>query len=228
VRFFEASVSDPALVGPLLARRGVAAIVRVGAPLTSRSGAPANGADGTAPAASPGASPSASAAAVEILRPNGSLPFLACLEQVEVAAGEAGWLAAVRRLGAQAARTAVVDPRDAAGIPARPSPCEARLVLRTPIRIDADVSAHGPGPSLLAVNQTWDGAWSATIDGRPAPLLRTDLALSALLVAPGAHRVALGYRDPWIARGALVSIAALVLCGALVVAASRRPLPGTP
>ena len=213
VRFFEASRAEPALVGPLLARRGVAAIVKVTSPQR------ADGVDLRAP------SRAGSAGAIEILRPNGSLPFLVCLERVEAAHGEEGWLGAVRRLGADAARTAVLDPAIAAGVPARPGPCVATLAERTPRRLSAAVRAAGPEPSFLAIDQTWDVHWRATIDGREAPLLRTDLTLSALLVPPGDHRIELVYEDPWIARGSLVSAVSLLGCGVLVLIASRRARP---
>jgi len=84
------------------------------------------------------------------------------------------------------------------------------------------VRAAGPAPSFLAIDQTWDEGWRASIDGADAPLLRTDIALSALLVPPGAHRIDLAYGDPWIARGAIVSMVSLALCGALVLIAARR------
>jgi uncharacterized membrane protein YfhO len=101
------------------------------------------------------------------------------------------------------------------------SPCEAALV-EDAVGLAADVRVDGPGPSFLAIDQTWDNGWRASIDGHDAPLLRTDLALSALLVPQGAHRVELVYDDPWIARGALVSMASLALCGALVLVAARK------
>jgi hypothetical protein len=220
LKFFEASTSDPALVGPLLARRGVAAIVKMTAPLRATR---AGGTLGAAEDSTTGASNHAAAeAGIEILRPNGSLPFLICLPRVEIASGEEGWLAAVHRLGDEAARTAVLDPSQAGDVPLRPAPCDVTLAERTPVHLAADVRSAGPEASFLAIDQTWDRGWRASIDGRDAPLLRTDIALSALLVPMGAHRIELVYEDPWIARGAVVSMVSLALCAALVLIASRR------
>ena len=125
-------------------------------------------------------------------------------------------MSAVQRLKGEAARAAILDPGEAGAedVPARPASCEASLLVRTPVRLGARVAARGPGPSFLAVNQTWDPGWSASIDGAPTRLVRTDLCLSAVVVPPGEHRVELVYRDPWIARGITVSIVRSS-CGAL-------------
>jgi uncharacterized membrane protein YfhO len=74
-----------------------------------------------------------------------------------------------------------------------------------------EVSGKGPGSSLLAINQTWDEGWSATTDGQPTRLWRTDVSLSAVVVPAGAHRVELVYRDRVIERSRVVSIAAAFL-----------------
>jgi hypothetical protein len=90
------------------------------------------------------------------------------------------------------------------------------------VRIDADAN----GPSLVVVRNTWERGWSATVDGRPAPLVRADLFLQAVPVPAGSHVVRLVYRDPAIAQGLVGSAAvwiafALTLAG-VVAAATRR------
>jgi hypothetical protein len=88
-----------------------------------------------------------------------------------------------------------------------------------PTHLKLAVEARGPGPSLVAINQTWDEFWTARLDGREAPVLRTDLCLTAVLVPPGAHRLDLRYRDPWLRRGGAISL--LALAASLALAAGN-------
>ncbi|MGH2590461.1 MAG: hypothetical protein ACRDGW_06655, partial [Actinomycetota bacterium] len=51
------------------------------------------------------------------------------------------------------------------------------------VRIDVDANA----PSLVVVRNTWEPGWSATVDGRPSPVLRADSFLQAIPVTAGTH-----------------------------------------
>ena len=66
---------------------------------------------------------------------------------------------------------------------------------------DVSVSVRAPSPSLLVVRNSYDPGWSATVDGKPAPLLHADWFLQAVPVPLGDHEVRLVYRDPTIAQG---------------------------
>ena len=72
------------------------------------------------------------------------------------------------------------------------------------------------------MNQTWDPGWRATVDGRPVPLLRTDLSLSGLVVPPGRHDVGLRYEDPAVTAGLALGACGLVACVALALRGRRR------
>jgi hypothetical protein len=61
----------------------------------------------------------------------------------------------------------------------------SRLSLRT----------SGAG-GFVVVSDTFAPGWRATLDGKPAPLLRADFAFRAVAVPPGEHDVAMEY-DPW-------------------------------
>ena len=88
-----------------------------------------------------------------------------------------------------------------------------RWVLREPARLQLDVDL--PAGGLLVLGEVYYPGWRATIDGRPVPTLRADLALRAVVVPAGPHRVEMLYR-PWtVPVGAVVSL--LALAGALVV-----------
>jgi uncharacterized membrane protein YfhO len=101
-----------------------------------------------------------------------------------------------------------------------------KVLARTPV--SAELSVEARGRSIIAINQTWDGGWRARLDDRPVPLLRADVALSALVVPAGAHRIALEYHDRWIDAGALVSTLAALILLALVIAGGRARVSGTP
>jgi uncharacterized membrane protein YfhO len=86
------------------------------------------------------------------------------------------------------------------------------------------VGAQGPTPSFLAINQTWDPFWRASIDGQSVPLVRVDIALSGLVVAPGEHSIVLAYENPWLRAGMATSAGALLACLILILLARRaRP-----
>jgi hypothetical protein len=80
---------------------------------------------------------------------------------------------------------------------------------------DVSVAVSAPNPSIVVVRNNWDVGWSATVDGRPAPVLRADYFRQGIPVPAGHHEVRLVYRDPRIGRGLLASAAAWSL---LVVA----------
>jgi hypothetical protein len=92
---------------------------------------------------------------------------------------------------------------------------------------DVAISVDATAPSLVVVRNAWDSGWSATVDGRPAPVYRTDYFIQGVPVPAGHHEIRLVYRDPTIARGLVGSAAAwgvlaLASAGAVVLARRRR------
>ena len=65
------------------------------------------------------------------------------------------------------------------------------------------VSADSPAGGVLVLSDTYDADWEVSVDGRPAALLRVDVALRGVCVSPGAHQVDFTYRPRlvWIAGG---------------------------
>jgi hypothetical protein len=83
-----------------------------------------------------------------------------------------------------------------------------------------DLSWDTPRSERVVVAETWDPGWSASLDGRPAPIERADELIMAVRVAPANRRLTLTYRPPGLIAGfALGAGAAVVL---LVSAAVRR------
>ncbi len=210
--FWKAVQRRPEILPRLLERRSVNAVLKLCAGAFVAGGA----------LRSPrGATDALELAAVTTPRP---LVFpaerIVCIEKPEA------WVDGVLRAGDEVSRTLCLDPASARDLPERPSPAEVRGFSMYPGAVSFEVIALGPSDSVLAVNQTWDEGWRLLVDGEPGRLLLADLALSAIAVRPGRHRVELAYRDPWVTAGLTTSGAAfLALVAALLVSPfrSRRP-----
>src|SRR6185369_13070447 len=94
----------------------------------------------------------------------------------------------------------------------RPAP--ERMVL------EADA---GPTPAVLFVSEAHHPWWRARVDGAPAEVLRAQLALMAVRIPPGPHRVELELRPPLAVRAAdrVSQLAWLALGCAGLVAGAR-------
>jgi hypothetical protein len=94
---------------------------------------------------------------------------------------------------------------------------------------DVTVDTQADGPALLRLADLWYPDWSATVDGKPAPVLRADYLLRAVPVPAGKHRVVFTYRSAAVRTGMMLSVAcalvALVLIG---VGLWKRPRSGLP
>jgi hypothetical protein len=83
--------------------------------------------------------------------------------------------------------------------PARPSfSGTSRVVSRAAdrVRLEADLSGDG----YVVLVDAWDPAWRVSVDGRPADLLRANVAFQAVAVPGGRHVIDLRYRPaalPW-------------------------------
>lgn len=96
-------------------------------------------------------------------------------------------------------------------------------------RVEVEVST--PGPALLRLADLYYPYWTATVDGRPAPVLRADYLLRAVPVPAGRHRVVFAYRSPVVRRGLEISLASLVLVLLLIAVGwwrGRAPARGGP
>jgi hypothetical protein len=80
---------------------------------------------------------------------------------------------------------------------------------------EVEVDVQSPGPSLLRLADLWHPDWTATVDGRPTPVLRSDYLLRAVAVPAGSHRVTFRFRSAAVRHGLALSLASLVLILAL-------------
>jgi hypothetical protein len=132
------------------------------------------------------------------------------------------------------------DPREAVvvagGAPVRePSAAEpfdgrvTRLDLAPDrVRLEAELSRAG----YVVLVDSWDPGWQATVDGRPAPVLRANVAFRAVPVPAGRHAIEQRYRPRSVSRGLLISLASLAVALTLgrrrrrgAGARQRRPAP---
>ena len=96
----------------------------------------------------------------------------------------------------------------------------ARIDVDLPERVEVEVDAKTPAYLVLA--DTFDPGWSATLDGRPAPIRPAFAAFRALYVEKGPHRVVFTYEPAGFRAGLALTIAGLV--GVLAGLAWPRPV----
>lgn len=90
----------------------------------------------------------------------------------------------------------------------------AALPDRERYRIESD------GKGYLVVAATYARGWTATVDGRPAPVLRADVRYRAVAVPKGASDVEFRYRAPGLRPGLAISLLSALVAAALL--ARRR------
>ncbi len=131
---------------------------------------------------------------------------LARVYERETVAGESVWLA---------------PNEEARPLPASPGRAgECRLESYANSRLVAVCSAREP--ALAVFVEQYDRGWRATMDGRPVPLLRANLIMRAVAIAPGTHRIVLEFRTPGLAAGAVISALCLLLLGGLWILGGRK------
>lgn len=130
---------------------------------------------------------------------------------------------ALRRPGFDPGAVALVAPDAKAGPlpPGRPkgSWAAARFLADEPER--AEIATSASAPSLLILTRAWDAGWEARLDGTPVPLRRAQLALLAVDVPAGEHRLELRYRPLSFRVG--LSLSAAGLAGLLALALAGPP-----
>jgi hypothetical protein len=129
--------------------------------------------------------------------------------------------------GSVDAATVVVQAADAGTLVlAEPPPGASesvRLVVDEPERLVAEAIVAAPG--LVVIADTFAPGWAASVDGRPAPIVRADFAFRGVAVDAGAHRIELRYRPAAFRVGAATSALAFLVVVVVAAAARRRPLP---
>ncbi len=79
------------------------------------------------------------------------------------------------------------------------------------------IESETPGPALVRLADLWAPDWHATVDGRPAEVLRTDYLLRAVAVPAGRHTIVFKYQPVAVRNGLMVSLASVALVLVLIV-----------
>jgi hypothetical protein len=109
-------------------------------------------------------------------------------------------------------RRAVYLPPDARGHVTAGADGQARLLSSRVSPSECVFETRADSPTMLVVAQAYYHCWRARVDGRPVPLWRANYAYQALEVPSGGHQVRLEYVDRAFQTGAVISVAALLLC----------------
>ena len=95
----------------------------------------------------------------------------------------------------------------------------------------ARIAVRSAGRAFLVMSVTGHRYWSATLDGKPAPLILTNVVYQGIVIPAGDHVIETRYRNPMIAVGAVITILMLIYVGwVLNPSAARRaaaPRPRT-
>lgn len=216
--WLEVVQSNPELMEPLLARRGVTVVVTFARDShweVDRLVAPGGG------------------PAVQTLIARSANPFAFAAARVERIHGVDGWKAKVKELGQDAVHTVCIEDGPLGASTGVPSSARISMARTSPMAFTLNVEADGPGPAFVAINQTWDTGWQAHVDGVATPVIRTDLALSGVWVPPGNHTVVLAYDDPWLRAGLWLSLSGCLGCLVAILSPRwpwlrRRSSPASP
>jgi uncharacterized membrane protein YfhO len=84
-------------------------------------------------------------------------------------------------------------------------------------------------PSVLLLNDRWDAAWRATVDGRETPILRANYLMRGVAVPAGDHTVEFLYAPPMRMLWVTLSAMAVALgIGTWLAFGAGRPGNGKP
>jgi hypothetical protein len=158
---------------------------------------------------------------IRVFRVRDPLPRAYVVDGVRVADGE-GALATLVDPAFDPRREVVL----AEGAPRAPGPAPVGTAAASRWGWDADefdVDLHGDG--YLVLVDAYDPGWRATIDGRPAPVQRANVAFRAVAVPAGRHHVRLAYRPPAVALGLGLSALGATMVAVLALRKGRAAGP---
>jgi len=93
--------------------------------------------------------------------------------------------------------------------PQGPLSDKIEMMQYTADRIQATVELNRP--AVVVMNDTWFPGWTASIDGHPAKILRTNLSFRAVAVPAGRHVLVFSYSPRWLRVGIVTTSAMFVL-----------------
>ncbi len=100
-------------------------------------------------------------------------------------------------------------PLPPAALPAGPAP---PVAIKTYGNSRIELAVDAPGPGFVVLADSYYPAWTAAVNGAPAPVFRANLTVMAVPVGPGPTRLELAFDAGGFKRAARVSLAALAAC----------------
>ena len=155
---------------------------------------------------------------VDILENQSPAPAVGLASGIRSARSEEQALAILRSVDLPLSRQVVVldDERRRAG-PIDRSPLDAsetaKLIRQSPTRWE--IETRTAANRLLVLSAAWDPGWQASVDGTRAPVIRADLALRAVPVPSGRHRVVLRYLPRSLIAGLVTTLLAAAVLATL-------------
>jgi uncharacterized membrane protein YfhO len=71
---------------------------------------------------------------------------------------------------------------------------EAKIALRTYANTKVEIEVEAPAPGFVVLNDVWHPWWFASVDGKPASILRANVLFRAVQVQAGKHTVSFKFR----------------------------------
>jgi hypothetical protein len=163
---------------------------------------------------------------VKIYENQDVLPRAFVVHQAEVIADDGQAIARLREPAFDPAQTVILaggEPLGSEGKMEAAHPDQTEIVNYTPGEVIVDVTTDA-GSYLLLTDSFYPG-WQATVDGKPAQILRADVLFRAVRLGPGTHRVEFSYRPASVRWGVWISAATLLLgLGGLIWSLQKKDL----
>jgi hypothetical protein len=144
----------------------------------------------------------------------GYLPRAWMTYDVRVVPGEKDLAGVLNSDGFDPARTALLESDPGLALPAAPGTpvwkADIRDYSNNAILLDVQTDRDG----LLVLSEMYYPGWTARVDGMETPVHRTDYNLRGVFVPRGSHHVEVRFQPRTVTRGAWISLASLLLCGA--------------
>ncbi|MFZ1947961.1 MAG: hypothetical protein WAW06_10490 [bacterium] len=159
---------------------------------------------------------------VMVYRNRGYLPRAFMVHNAVVAESDSAALEIIMGQGFDPASTVVLAEGEplSGGAPGGES---ATIETYTPGRVVVRTVSRSPG--YLFFSENYLPYWKARVDGRPAPLVRADVAMRAVYLEPGDHVVEMKYTSRWYVIGLWIFVASCVAVAASVAVWFRKGLP---
>jgi hypothetical protein len=173
--------------------------------------------------------------AVKVYEVAGAFPRAYVVHRLRPVRDGSTALAILRSAGIDAREEAIWEAPGALPPLAPPTiPDSVRVLSFDFNKVEYSVTTNAPG--VLVTVDEWDPDWSATVDGKPAPIERVNYLMRGVALGAGAHVVRFTYLPRALAAGMRISAASLVatvLLAAVGVVAGRRrgapsPAPTSP